>query len=60
MDFTWCGERNCGFAGALSAAKLPTRTRLRTHWNNQETGLVDDAVFELKMGVIKSESGAPR
>jgi hypothetical protein len=26
-----------------------TRTRLRTHWNNQETGLVDDAVFELKM-----------
>ncbi len=25
------------------------RTRLRTYWNNQETGIVDDAVFELKM-----------
>lgn len=26
-----------------------TRTRLRTYWNNQHTGLVDDAVFELQM-----------
>jgi hypothetical protein len=26
-----------------------SRTRLRTYWNNQETGLVDDAVFELQM-----------
>ena len=25
------------------------RTRLRTYWNNQHTGLVDDAVFELQM-----------
>ena len=25
------------------------RTRLRNYWNNQHTGLVDDAVFELKM-----------
>lgn len=25
------------------------RTRLRTYWSNQETGLVDDAVFELKL-----------
>ena len=25
------------------------RTRLRTYWNNQHTGIVDDAVFELKM-----------
>jgi len=25
------------------------RTRLRVHWNNQHTGLVDDAVFELMM-----------
>ncbi len=26
-----------------------TRTRLRNYWSNQETGLVDDVVFELKM-----------
>ncbi len=26
-----------------------TRTRLRTYWNNQQTGLVDDAVYELMM-----------
>jgi outer membrane protein assembly factor BamB len=25
------------------------RTRLRTYWNNQQTGIVDDVVFELKM-----------
>ena len=25
------------------------RTRLRTYWNNQATGIVDDVVFELKM-----------
>jgi len=25
------------------------RTRLRVYWNNQTTGLVDDAVFELMM-----------
>jgi outer membrane protein assembly factor BamB len=25
------------------------RTRLRAYWNNQHTGIVDDAVFELKM-----------
>jgi len=25
------------------------RTRLRTYWNNQKTGIVDDAVFELMM-----------
>jgi len=25
------------------------RTRLRTYWNNQQTGIVDDAVFELQM-----------
>ena len=25
------------------------RTRLRSYWSNQHTGLVDDAVFELKM-----------
>lgn len=34
------------------------RTRLRSHWNNQQTGLVADAVFELQMqpqnwGVVK-------
>ncbi|MBA3936041.1 MAG: hypothetical protein H0X38_01135 [Planctomycetes bacterium] len=26
-----------------------TRTRLRSYWSNQHTGLVDDAVFELQM-----------
>jgi len=36
------------------------RTRLRSYWNNQQTGIVDDAVFELKMepqnwGQIKFE-----
>jgi len=25
------------------------RTRLRSHWSNQHTGIVDDAVFELKL-----------
>ena len=25
------------------------RTRLRNHWSNQHTGIVDDAVFELKL-----------
>jgi hypothetical protein len=25
------------------------RTRLRTYWNNQHTGIVDDAVFELML-----------
>jgi len=25
------------------------RTRLRTFWSNQHTGIVDDAVFELQM-----------
>ena len=25
------------------------RTRLRSHWSNQHTGIVDDAVFELQM-----------
>ena len=25
------------------------RTRLRTYWNNQHTGIVDDVVFELQM-----------
>ena len=25
------------------------RTRLRTYWNNQHTGIVDDAVFELQL-----------
>ena len=25
------------------------RTRLRTYWSNQHTGIVDDAVYELMM-----------
>ncbi len=39
------------------------RTRLRTYWNNQHTGIVDDAVFELQMepknwGEIVFEKGS--
>jgi hypothetical protein len=35
--------------GATHAGPDVGRTRLRTYWNNQETGIVDDAVFELMM-----------
>ena len=35
--------------GATHGDPGGTRTRLRTYWNNQHTGLVDDAVFELQM-----------
>ncbi len=38
-----------GDFGATHGGTGGTRTRLRTYWNNQHTGLVDDAVFELKM-----------
>jgi len=37
-----------GDFGATHGDAASARTRMRTHWNNQETGLVDDAVFELK------------
>lgn len=38
------GDFGATFGGAGGG-----RTRLRVHWNNQHTGIVDDAVFELKM-----------
>jgi hypothetical protein len=43
------GETLRGDFGATHGGPDGGRTRLRTHWNNQQTGLVDDAVFELKM-----------
>ncbi len=38
-----------GDFGATHGGPDGRRTRLRTHWSNQHTGIVDDAVFELKM-----------
>ncbi len=38
-----------GDFGATHGDKSGTDTLLRTHWNNQSTGLVNDEVFELKM-----------
>jgi len=38
-----------GDFGATHGGTGGTRTRLRTYWNNQHTGLVDDAVFELML-----------
>jgi hypothetical protein len=38
-----------GDVGVTHGTATGDRTRLRTYWSNQETGLVDDAVFELKM-----------
>jgi hypothetical protein len=38
-----------GDFGATHGGADGLRTRLRTYWNNQHTGLVDDAVFELRM-----------
>jgi hypothetical protein len=38
-----------GDIGATHGDRAGARTRLRTYWANQHTGLVDDAVFELKM-----------
>jgi hypothetical protein len=38
-----------GDLGVTHGTATGDRTRLRTYWCNQETGLVDDAVFELKM-----------
>ena len=37
------------FGATHGGAEGSTRTRLRTYWNNQHTGIVDDAVFELQM-----------
>ena len=38
-----------GDFGVTHGDPAGTRTRLRTYWSNQETGLVDDVVFELQM-----------
>jgi hypothetical protein len=38
-----------GDLGATHGDPAGQRTRLRTHWSNQHTGIVDDVVFELKM-----------
>ncbi len=43
------GTQYRGDVGATHGTATGDRTRLRTYWSNQETGLVDDAVFELKM-----------
>ena len=46
-------ERNCPVWGEKRAPSASTpaaaSTRPRTWWNNQHTGIVDGAVFELKM-----------
>ena len=38
-----------GDFGATHGDKSGADTALRTHWNNQATGIVNDEVFELKM-----------
>lgn len=43
------GTQYHGDVGVTHGTTTGDRTRLRTYWSNQETGLVDDAVFELKM-----------
>ena len=39
-----------GDFGATHGDKSGKDTMLRTHWNNQTTGIVNDEVFELRMG----------
>jgi len=38
-----------GDIGVTHGDQAGQRARLRTYWNNQQTGIVDDPVFELKM-----------
>ena len=38
-----------GDLGVTHGDTAGSRTRLRSYWNNQHTGIVDDAVFELMM-----------
>ena len=38
-----------GDFGVTHGDRVGARTRLRSYWANQHTGIVDDAVFELKM-----------
>ena len=39
-----------GDFGATHGDKPGKRTMLRSYWNNQTTGIVNDEVFELRMG----------
>ena len=39
-----------GDFGATHGDKAGKDTMLRSHWNNQTTGIVNDEVFELRMG----------
>ena len=43
------GLRLHGDLGVTHGDPAGMRTRLRTYWSNQQTGLVDDAVYELMM-----------
>jgi DNA-binding beta-propeller fold protein YncE len=43
------GQTLTGDFGVTLGDPAGKRTRLRVYWNNQSTGIVDDAVFELKM-----------
>ncbi|MDA0838600.1 MAG: hypothetical protein O3B01_10575 [Planctomycetota bacterium] len=43
------GLKLTGDIGATHGDPSGTDTRLRTYWNNQSTGIVDDEVFELKL-----------
>ena len=38
-----------GDVGVTHGEASGTRTKLRTYWANQQTGLVDDIVFELQL-----------
>jgi hypothetical protein len=38
-----------GDLGATHADPSGVRTKLRSYWANQQTGLVDDVVFELQL-----------
>ncbi|MBM4020304.1 MAG: hypothetical protein FJ288_18615 [Planctomycetes bacterium] len=43
------GQAPRGDFGATHGEKSGKETLLRTHWNNQTTGIVNDEVFELRM-----------
>jgi len=43
------GQALRGDFGATHGKKAGNDTMLRTYWNNQATGIIDDEVFELRM-----------
>lgn len=50
LDFKpTAGTTYRGDLGVMHGDAAGSRTRLRTYWNNQQTGIVDDAVYELMM-----------